>query len=63
MLLSNNLTPLFLSDNKNNKEQGNRRYQNTHALCTPNTPFPADRPHRLRSEFTGFLFALALHIE
>jgi len=24
------------------------------ALCTPITPFPADRTHRLRSEFSGF---------
>jgi len=26
-------------------------------------PFPADSPHRLRSEFSGFLFALAWHTE
>jgi len=31
------------------------------ALCTSITPFPSDRPHRLRSEFSGFLFALAWH--
>jgi len=40
-------------------QQGSRRYQTSPALCTPITPFPADRPHRLRSEFSGFLFALA----
>jgi len=40
-------------------EQGNRRYQTSPALCIPITPFLADMPQRLRSEFSGFLFALA----
>jgi len=38
--------------------QGNRRYQTLPALCTAITLFPADRPYRLRSEFSGFLFAI-----
>jgi len=44
-------------------EQGSRRYQTSPALCTPITPFAVDRPHRLRSEFSGFLFAFAWHAE
>jgi len=44
-------------------KQGNRTYQPSPMLCTPITPFSADRPHCLRSEFSGSLFALAWHIE
>ena len=45
------------------KEQGNRRYQTSPTLCTPITPFPADRPHRLHAEYSGFLFIHAWRTE
>ena len=44
-------------------KQGNHRYQTSPALCTPITPSLADRPHPLRSEFSGFLFVLAWYTE
>jgi len=31
------------------RQQGNHRYYNSPALCTPITPFPDDRPHRLHN--------------
>jgi len=33
------------------------------ALCNPTAPFAADRPHYLRPEIVGILFALAWHAE
>jgi len=51
----------LLSSSTHIKQQGNRRHHTSPSLCTPITPFPANRPHRLRSEFSGFLFALAWH--
>jgi len=56
----------FNSNNssKNHKQkQGNHRYDTLPALCSPITLFPDDRPHRLHSEFSRFLFALAWHTE
>jgi len=45
------------------QKQGNRTYQTLPTLCTAITPFPANRPHCLCSEFSGFLFVLVGHTE
>jgi len=55
--------PSFVLLDKCNLQHANRIYQTSPALCTPITPFPADRPHHLRSEFSEFLLALAWHTE
>jgi len=58
-----NVLWIFCDNSSTKPQQGSRRYHTSPALCTPITPFPANRPHRLRSEFSGFLFALFLHTE
>ena len=54
---------LTLSPGKRHLKRGNLRYQTSLPLCNHNTPFTADKPHRLCREIFRILFALAWHTE